>query len=59
MDHHIKTNYIWGFKDGLTYGIEKGMELAEYFNNSDCPPNTNSSMVLVEIMPTEEPAPME
>lgn len=54
--HNFKHAYVEGFKDGLTLGIEKGMELAEYFedsnsNNSDCPPNTTPLMV--ESVPSE------
>lgn len=45
MNNDIKTHYIWGFKDGLAYGIEKGIELAEYFAKNDCPSNTAPVMI--------------
>lgn len=53
MSNH-KEAYIAGLKDGLTMGIEKGIEISEtWMDCSDCPP-ANSQPMLVESSPVTE-----
>ena len=47
MNHEyksIKEAYLYGFKDGLFFGIEKGLEISENWNN-DCPSNSAPQMI--------------
>lgn len=50
MNHELKSHYLYGFKDGLEIGLEKGMELAAAWK--DCP--ANSEVKMVESLPNPE-----
>jgi len=42
----LKDAYLYGVKDGMIMGIEKGLEIAESWTEcADCPPNTAPLMV--------------
>ena len=40
----IKEAYLYGFKDGVSIGMEKGIEISENWNE-DCPPANTSPIV--------------
>lgn len=48
-----KEAYIYGFKEGMLIGMDKGMELAAWCEGySDCPPANTTPMI--ETTATEE-----
>ncbi len=49
----IKDAYIYGFKEGILIGMDKGMDLASVWceESSECPPNTAP---MIESTATEE-----
>ena len=43
---NIKQAYIYGLKEGMVIGIEKGMDLAEsWVECEDCPPANSAPMI--------------
>jgi len=50
---NIKQAYIYGLKEGMVIGVEKGMDIAEsWVDCSDCPPANTTPMI--ESTPSEE-----
>ena len=49
----IKDAYIYGFKEGILIGMDKGMELAGVWcEESDCPP-ANTTPMIESVPPSE------